>query len=130
MLTIERICLEVVRLRALLLTSLPIMSHSSVHAQEMLLNRDTIRNESRTLPDSTLFFSVNGIRFKMIHGEGGTFMMGAMLEPENDAYDSDRSAHPVTLSSYYIGETVVTRAFWESAMGTSVAQHRSMNHIG
>jgi formylglycine-generating enzyme required for sulfatase activity len=61
-------------------------------------------------------FSVNGITFKMIYVEGGTFMMGAN-EEDTDAYDGERPTHQVTLSSYFIGETVVTQALWETVMG-------------
>jgi formylglycine-generating enzyme required for sulfatase activity len=52
----------------------------------------------------------------MIRVDGGTFWMGATSEQGYD-YDSDeRPIHSVTLSGYYIGETEVTRALWNSVV--------------
>ena len=59
---------------------------------------------------------IEGIAFKMIHVEGGTFMMGAN-EGDSEAFDDERPAHKVMLSSYSIGETAVTQALWEAVMG-------------
>ena len=61
-------------------------------------------------------FTVDGVSFKMIRVEGGSFMMGA---PDNDpnAMDFDKPQHHVTLSDYYIGETQVTQALWKAVMG-------------
>lgn len=53
--------------------------------------------------------SVNGVTFRMIPVEGGTFTMGAT--PEQDSpHDDEKPAHEVSLSSFCIGETEVTRA--------------------
>lgn len=61
----------------------------------------------------------NGVRFKMIKVEGGTFRMGSY------SGDSDEQpVHSVTLSDYYIGETEVTQALWSAVMGTTVRQQR------
>ena len=57
-------------------------------------------------------FSVNGVSFKMVAVEGGTFQMGS-----DDGEDDEKPVHSVTLSSYYIGETEVTQALWEAVMG-------------
>lgn len=74
--------------------------------------------------NSSQTITVNGVSFTMIGVEGGTFTMGATSEQGYDAYDSEKPAHKVTLSSYYIGETVVTQALWEAVMGTTVSQQR------
>ena len=63
-------------------------------------------------------FTIEGIAFKMIHVEGGTFMMGAN-EGDSEAYDWEKPTHQVTLSSYSIGETAVTQALWEAVMGNN-----------
>lgn len=63
-------------------------------------------------------FTVNGVTFNMVIVDGGTFMMGAM-EGDNDAYDDEKPAHQVTLSSFRIGETEVTQALWQAVMGTN-----------
>ena len=64
-------------------------------------------------------FEVKGVKFKMVKVEGGTFMMGATEEQGTDAFDRERPAHQVTLSDYYIGETVVTQKLWKAVMGNN-----------
>src|SRR5574344_1001070 len=64
-------------------------------------------NHLNTSEPSKQTFNVNGVEFKMIKVEGGTFSMGATLEQTN--YNNDeKPVHSVTLSDYYIGETEVT----------------------
>ena len=68
-------------------------------------------------PSSTTFskiFTVNGISFKMVAIEGGTFQMGS-----NDGYSDEKPVHSVTLSDYYIGETEVTQELWQAVMGSN-----------
>ena len=67
-------------------------------------------------------FTVNGVSFKMITVEGGTFTMGATAEQGSDAYTNEKPTHQVTLSSFSIGETEVTQALWEAVMGTNPSQ--------
>ena len=62
-------------------------------------------------------YSVNGVSFKMVHVDGGTFQMGATEEQESDAWDDEKPVHSVTLSDYFIGETEVTQALWYAVMG-------------
>ena len=64
-------------------------------------------------------FTVNGVTFKMVAVEGGTFTMGATAEQGSDAYDWEKPPHQVTLSSYCIGETEVTQALWQAVMGSN-----------
>jgi formylglycine-generating enzyme required for sulfatase activity len=64
-------------------------------------------------------FVVNGVSFKMVGVEGGTFTMGATPEQGDDADESEKPAHQVTLSSYSIGETEVTQGLWLAVMGTN-----------
>lgn len=63
--------------------------------------------------------TVNGVSFDMIKVEGGTFTMGTTSEQGNDAHYSEKPAHQVTLSDYYIGETEVTQALWQAVMGSN-----------
>ena len=63
---------------------------------------------------SDVTYTVNGVSFKMVPVEGGTFMMGAT---GGDAIGNERPVHQVTLSSYSIGQTVVTQALWQAVMG-------------
>lgn len=64
-------------------------------------------------------FTVNGVTFKMIYVQGGTFTMGATSEQGSDAYSDETPTHSVTLSSYYIGETEVTQELWQALMGSN-----------
>ena len=67
----------------------------------------------------TRTFTVNGVSFKMVAVEGGSFKMGATSEQQNP--DSDEfPLHSVTLDDYYIGETEVTQELWQVVMGTSI----------
>ena len=58
--------------------------------------------------DGNVVVTVNGVDFKMIKVEGGTFTMG-----------EGKEAHEVTLSEYYIGEFEVTQELWEAVMGSN-----------
>ncbi len=63
-----------------------------------------------------MIFNVNGVTFKMIYVEGGTFMMGAM-EGDTQANENEKPTHKVTLTyDYYIGQTEVTQALWKAVM--------------
>ncbi len=62
---------------------------------------------------------VKGVKFKMVYVEGGTFTMGATAEQGSDAWGYERPAHEVTLSDYYISETVVTQELWKAVMGNN-----------
>ncbi len=64
-------------------------------------------------------FTVNGVRFTMVRVDGGSFKMGATSEQGSDAYDDEKPAHQVTLSTYSIGETEVTQELWEAVMGSN-----------
>ena len=72
-------------------------------------------------------FTVGGVQFKMIAVEGGTFTMGATSEQGSDAYDNEKPAHSVTLSSYSIGETEVTQALWQAVMGSNPSYFSGSN---
>lgn len=119
-----------VRYRVWYLTAMLVVFIIATPVQGQAMRCDTVMTNPDSAQDSSQTFTVNGVSFKMIHVEGGTFMMGATAEQEDDAYDDEKPVHSVTLSSYYIGETVVTQALWEAVMGTTVVQHREMNHIG
>ena len=75
--------------------------------------------ENPLTSESILTFTINGIPFKMIKVDGGTFTMGPHGNQEADALDWEKPAHSVTLSSYYIAETVVTQALWQAVMGNN-----------
>ena len=73
----------------------------------------------------TRTYTANGVSFKMITVEGGTFTMGATAEQGSDARDDEKPAHQVTLSSYAIGETEVTQALWQAVMGSNPSRFQA-----
>ena len=62
-------------------------------------------------------FTVGNEKFVMIKVDGGTFMMGATPEQEDEATDDERPVHEVMVSSFYIGQTEVTVGMWKAVMG-------------
>ena len=71
-------------------------------------------------------FTVNGVTFTMVAVEGGTFTMGAS-DDDSDAYNGEKPAHDVTLSSYCIGQTEVTQELWQAVMGSNPSYFSSTN---
>ena len=65
-------------------------------------------------------FEVNGVKFKMMPVEGGTFYMGATPEQVSEAGSNEYPVHKVMLDSYYIGETEVTQGLWTAVTGESL----------
>jgi len=72
-------------------------------------------------------FTVNGVTFKMVTVEGGTFTMGATPEQDSDANSNEKPDHEVTVSSYYIGETEVPQELWQAVMGSNPSYFSSSN---
>ncbi|MCU4177232.1 formylglycine-generating enzyme family protein [Carboxylicivirga sp. N1Y90] len=56
----------------------------------------------------------DGISFKMIAVDGGTFSMGS-----NTGGEAEHPLHEVKLNNYYLCETVVTQALWKTVMGSN-----------
>ena len=79
-------------------------------------------------------FTVNGVSFKMIQVQGGTFNMGAQstnssgTNYDSEAYDNESPVHSVTLSTYCIGETEVTQALWTAVMGSNPSNFSGDNN--
>ena len=63
----------------------------------------------------------------MVYVEGGTFTMGATAEQGSDAYDYEKPAHEVTLSSFRICRHEVTQAEWEAVMGSNPSYFKGAN---
>ena len=105
------------RLLIVLLTLVCIMQ-TTVQAQ-------TSQGQGANLSDRT--FTVNGVSFKMIAVEGGTFTMGATSEQGIDAHKDEKPAHRVTLSDYMIGETEVTQALWKAVMKGNPSEYSGDN---
>lgn len=87
----------------------------SLAAGQVLVIKDVIPEE----PAGTTTYTVNGVTFKMVAVEGGTFTMGATEEQGSDVNFDERPEHEVTLSNYSIGQTEVTQALWVAVMGSN-----------
>ena len=73
------------------------------------------------------YFTVNGVTFKMVEVEGGTFLMGATPEQGSEAENTEKPVHEVTVSSFLIGQTEVTQELWMAVMGTNPSNFSSAN---
>lgn len=81
------------------------------------LKKELNKLKKKLLPQTKLF-EVENVSFKMIHVEGGSFIMGAK-ENEEGSFSNEKPAHKVTLPDYWIGETQVTKALWQAVMGNN-----------
>lgn len=107
--------------------------HNSNSSSSSIFNTEDKRENERELKDNTILgnerrvqINVNGVKFNMIYVEKGSFTMGAISD---DNYDHrEHPSHKVHLTrSYYIGETEVTQALWESVMGNNPSVHKGNN---
>lgn len=60
---------------------------------------------------------VNGCSFNMVKVKGGTFVMGATVEQDDEGDNDELPLQTVTLDDYMIGETEVTQGLWYAVMG-------------
>ena len=70
------------------------------------------------VPDSLLIlsFEINGVPFTMQRVEGGSFIMGATPDQYDPDTYTDKPAHLVFLSPFYIATTEVTNQLWKAVM--------------
>ena len=80
---------------------------NSILGEEHVWNIDIVR-DSLTIPIN------DDLSITMIYVEGGSFDMGS-----DDGYSDERPVHRVTLSDFFIGETVVTQELWTAIMGSN-----------
>ncbi len=67
---------------------------------------------------------INGIEMVVVHG--GTFTMGS---DDAQALDTERPAHSVTVSNYFIGKYEVTQALWVAVMGSNPSGFRGDDNL-
>lgn len=99
---------------------------------------------ANVIQNDDLVFAVNGVPIVMKRVEAGSFWMGAHntviraglfgKEPDNTIPNYDNEAngdeepvHSVSLSSFYIGETMVTQELWEAVMDNNLSNFRANN---
>lgn len=70
------------------------------------------------VPDSLqrIEYLIDTVHFRMVRVEGGAFVMGATPDQHDEHTISDKPAHTVVLSPFYIAETEVTNALWHAVM--------------
>ena len=76
------------------------------------------RKHKPVVPDSLqrLEIDINGINFTMQRVEGGSFIMVATSDQTDKDTYTDKPAHLVFLSPYYIATTEVTVQLWRAVM--------------
>jgi formylglycine-generating enzyme required for sulfatase activity len=67
----------------------------------------------------------NGVSLEMIFIPKGTFQMGS---PKGQGYDSEWPQHPVTVSSFFIGQYPVTQSQWQAVMGNNPSRFKGENN--
>ena len=106
-----------------LIAGLALLSKGCSNDDESKSGNDSIvGGEESAVNEQT--FNVDGVSFTMVGVQGGTFTMGATGEQGDDAWDEEKPAHEVTLSSYYIGQTEVTQELWEAVMGSNPSRYK------
>jgi len=68
-------------------------------------------------------------RIDMVFVQGGTFTMGCTPEQGNDCLDSEKPAHRVTVSDFYIAKYEVTQGLWEDVMGYNPSYFRGHDNL-
>ena len=89
---------------------------TTIHLTDAFTGETAVVTAIVSLPDQE--FEVNGVSFKMIAVQGGTFTMGANND-DMEARENERPAHLVTVPDYSIGMTEVTQALWKAVMGNN-----------
>lgn len=76
------------------------------------------KRREAVVPDSLqrLVLSIDGVSIEMQRVEGGSFMMGSTPDQRDFDLTTDKPAHLVFLSPFYIATTEVTTALWRKVM--------------
>lgn len=84
----------------------------------LLLLLPLAAKKRQPVPDSlqTLTYEVNGVPIRMQRVEGGSFVMGATPDQHDPDTYTDKPAHLVFLSPYYMATTEVTNRLWRAVM--------------
>lgn len=91
---------------------------TAITALLLLLLLPLAAKKRQPVPDSlqTLTYEVNGVPIRMQRVEGGSFVMGATPDQHDPETYTDKPAHIVFLSPYYIATTEVTNRLWRAIM--------------
>ena len=91
---------------------------TAITALLLLLLLPLAAKKRQPVPDSlqTLTYEVNGVPIRMQRVEGGSFVMGATPDQHDPDTYTDKPAHLVFLSPYYMATTEVTNRLWRAVM--------------
>jgi eukaryotic-like serine/threonine-protein kinase len=70
----------------------------------------------------------DGVDLTMVKILGGKFMMGSP-ESEKDRSDSESPQHQVTVSEFYLGQTLVTQAQYQAIMGNNPSSFKGNDKL-
>ena len=93
---------------------------------DVIINNNNDNHNTADGGKKTETIAVNGVLFTMIRVDGGTFTMGATPE-QGTPPSGSQPTHPVTLSTFSIGQTEVTQALWLAVMGNNPSLFCSKN---
>ena len=83
---------------------------------------------SPNTPPSTASTDASLRQYNMVPVRGGTFTMGCTPEQGSDCYDSEKPAHQVTVSDFYIGKYEVTQKEWREVMGSDPSNFKNCDN--
>lgn len=83
---------------------------------------DRLRKEAESKIEQdrikTRDFQVNGVSFRMVFVEGGTFEMKEKVHKGFLGFREEETVRKTTISDFYIGQVQVTQELWESVKGS------------
>ena len=88
-------------------------------AKKIWLSKGHIGTVVEEVPTKILPQPIMELIHDMVRVEGGSFTMGGTREQGEDAFEDEKPAHKVTLSSYSIGRYPITQEQWEAVMGNN-----------
>lgn len=100
---------------------------STPKEEEQTTHKEILELHEYKESESVQTFVIGLANFKMIHVEGGSFMMGGTEEQGSDALADEGPCHAVTLNSFNIGETEVTQLLWEVIMKSNPSYNKAQN---
>lgn len=107
---------------------IPSVELGSVTDEETVLDgKDNVDNnilEESINECSSKDFDINGVKFKMVKVDGGTFDMKQTVSGGFMGLSSKEIVQKTTLSGYFIGETQVTQALWKAVMGGNPSEFK------
>jgi formylglycine-generating enzyme required for sulfatase activity len=102
----------------------------SININDLTKLVDYLLGGSDLEPAEVKTYTVNGVTFRMVVVEGGTFTMGLTADVDMELSDYERKEehpHEVTLPCYEIGQTEVTQELWQAVMGDNPSSVSPVN---